>query len=105
MALLRFEGRSCHNAAPMVLFCFGGMVSKSFDGDKYAVSETSLNLQMLISRLSNRYRAYQSGGNCKKGRSSLNYQPRPTSMHLAQSDKARPYTGISAGLLTLARSV
>ena len=30
----------------MVLFCFGGMVSKSFDGDKYAVSETSLNLQI-----------------------------------------------------------
>ncbi len=28
----------------MVLFCFGEMVSKSFDGDKYAVYETSLNL-------------------------------------------------------------
>jgi len=64
MALLRFdlatywlktvrrtsnEGRSCHNAAPMVLFCFGGMVSKSFDGDKYAVYETSLNLRKIIS--------------------------------------------------------
>ncbi len=69
MALLRFdlatyclktvrhtanEGRSCHNAAPMVLFCFGGMVSKSFDGDKYAIYETSLNLQIfnpLVQRL------------------------------------------------------
>ncbi len=29
----------------MVLFGFGGMVSKSFDGDKYVVPETSLNLQ------------------------------------------------------------
>jgi len=35
------------NAAPMVLFCLGGMTSKSFDGDKYAVYETSLNLQIL----------------------------------------------------------